>query len=70
MDFTVRREIVETIKEKYLKDIDLSVGQTLLVIDLMNIEYSLACMGRAVDGSYIGKIKAWKIKRKLKKIKI
>lgn len=57
-------------KEKYLKEIDLSVGQTLILIELMNIEYSLACMGRAVDGSYIGKMKAWRIKRKINKIKI
>lgn len=57
-------------KEKYLKDIDLSVGQTLILIELLNIEYSLACMGRAFDGSYIGKMKAWKIKRKINKIKI
>ena len=57
-------------KEKYLKDIDLSVGQTLILIELLNIEYSLACMGRAVDGSYIGKMKAWKIKRKINRIKV
>ena len=57
-------------KEKYLKEIDLSVGQTLILIELMNIEYSLACMGRTFDGAYIGKMKAWRIKRKLKKIKI
>ena len=57
-------------KEKYLKEIDLSVGQTLILIELMNIEYSLACMGRTFDGAYIGKMKAWRIKRKINKIKI
>ena len=54
-------------KEKYLKEMDAFVGITLLYRGLLNLEYSLACMGKTVIGESIGRFQAWKIKRKVKR---
>ena len=57
-------------KKTYSDDIDSFVAQLLISRGLMNIEYSLACLGKEPSGRPIGKFKAWKIKRRLKKLDI
>ena len=57
-------------KKTYSEDIDSFVAQLLISRGIMNIEYSLACLGKEPSGRPIGKFKAWKIKRRLKKLDI
>ena len=54
-------------KKAYSDDIDSFVAQLLISRGIMNIEYSLACLGKEPSGRPIGKFKAWKIKRRIKK---
>lgn len=57
-------------KKTYSDEMDSFVAQLLISRGLMNIEYSLACLGKETSGRPIGKFKAWKIKRRIKKFEV
>lgn len=57
-------------KKTYSDEADFFVAKLLISRGILNIEYSLACLGKDSSGKSIGKLKASRIKRKSKEFDI